>query len=101
MAHIRWSPQAAHDLEEVCDFIGRDSPRYAALFAERVFALVNAISQFPLAGSTVPEYGRADLRERLVHNYRLIYRVVGSDTIQLVTLIHGARILPPLTDVLP
>lgn len=98
MAQIRWSLQIAADLEEICDYIGRDSPRYAALFAERVFAVVDMIAQFPAAGGIVPEYGREDVRERLIHSYRLIDRLRGSDTIQLVTLIHGARILPPLPE---
>lgn len=98
MAQIRWSPQVADDLEEICDYIGRDSPRYAALFAERVFAIVETIARFPAAGGIVPEYGREDIRERLIHNYRVIYRILNSDTVQLVTLIHGARILPPLQE---
>jgi addiction module RelE/StbE family toxin len=98
MAQVRWSPQVAQDLKEICDYIGRDSPRYAALFAERVFTVVEMIAQFPLAGGIVPEYGRDDVRERLIHNYRLVYRLRGGDTIQLVTLIHGARILPPLSE---
>jgi toxin ParE1/3/4 len=98
MAHIRWSLQVAQDLEEICDYIGRDSPRYATLFAERVFAVIDMITQFPLAGGIVPEYGRQDVRERLIHNYRLVYRLRGEETVQLVTLIHGARILPPLPE---
>ena len=98
MAQIRWSPQIANDLEEICNYIGRDSPRYAALFAERVFAVAEMIARFPAAGGIVPEYGREDVRERLIHNYRLIYRLRGTDAIQLVTLIHGARILPPLLE---
>lgn len=98
MAQVSWSLQVAQDLDEICDYIGRDSPRYAALFAERVFAVVEAITQFPLAGGVVPEYGREDVRERLIHNYRLIYRLLDQNAVQLVTLIHGARILPPLTE---
>jgi plasmid stabilization system protein ParE len=98
MAQVRWSLQVAQDLEEICDYIGRDSPRYAALFAERVFEVVDLIAQFPLAGGIVPEYARDDVRERLIYNYRLIYRCRGGDAFQLVTLIHGARILPPLSE---
>ena len=70
MAQIRWSPQIADDLEEICDYIGRDSPRYAALFAERVFSVLDMIAAFPLAGGIVPEYGREDVRERLIYRLR-------------------------------
>ena len=33
MAEVRWTPQAADDLESVTNFIARDSVGYAAHFA--------------------------------------------------------------------
>jgi len=32
MAEIRWTPQAADDLEAITNFISTDSPQYARLF---------------------------------------------------------------------
>jgi len=32
---IIWAPQAASNLEEICDYISSDSEYYAALFAKK------------------------------------------------------------------
>jgi addiction module RelE/StbE family toxin len=93
MAKLIWAPQALDDLDAICDYIARDSKRYAALFAERVVALAESIAEQPLLGATVPEYQQEDLRERLFHNYRIVYRV-RPDAVQIVTIVHGARLLP-------
>jgi plasmid stabilization system protein ParE len=95
MARLIWSPQAVEDLEAACEFIARNSEQYASVFAERVVALAESIPQHPLLGSIVPEYDRDDLRERLFHNYRIIYRL-RDDAVQIVCICHGARLLPAI-----
>ena len=97
MARLIWSPGFIRDLTEICDYIARDSEHYARIFAERVVAIAEAIPDNPSAGAIVPEYGRSDLRERFLHSYRIIYRLRGED-VELVTIAHGARLLPPKPD---
>jgi len=41
----------------------------------------------------IPEWGDESLREVYVHRYRLMYRV-REDRIEILTVIHGARLLP-------
>ncbi len=41
-------------------------------------------------GRTVPEVEEETIRELLLHNYRIIYRV-EADRILVLTIIHGAR----------
>ncbi|MFH1562475.1 MAG: type II toxin-antitoxin system RelE/ParE family toxin [Nitrospirota bacterium] len=89
---IRWSPRAASNLEEICNYIGRDSVYYAGLFAKQINAVIKSIPQFPEAGRIVPEYGDKNLRERIYGNYRIVYRLKG-DIVEIVTISHGARIL--------
>ncbi|HUY89554.1 MAG TPA: type II toxin-antitoxin system RelE/ParE family toxin [Pirellulales bacterium] len=95
MAKLIWSPQAIDDLDAICSYIERGSNAYARLFGERLISLAESIPLHPLLGAVVPEYMREDLRERRLQNYRLIYRIVG-DTIQIVTIAHGAKPLPPV-----
>jgi len=92
MAHLIWSPQAADDLEAVCQYIARDSEEYARTFARRILALTDTIAEFPQAGRVVPEMEAPDLRERVVGHYRVIYRT-KPDAVEIVTIIHGARLL--------
>jgi toxin ParE1/3/4 len=98
MAKLRWSLQAANDLEEACEHIARDSEHYAKMFAQRVMAILKAMSKEKLPGAMVPEYGREEIRERLLHDYRIIVRVRAKQRVlEVVRIFHGARILPPLS----
>src|SRR5437763_681967 len=51
MAEVRWTPQAADDLEAICQFIGRDAPQVAAAFADRVLHTTDRLAVFPGFGS--------------------------------------------------
>ena len=87
---VRWSPKAASDLEETCDYIARDSEHYASLFAKRVVAVVRRLQRFPELGRVVPEYQDPALREVLYRDYRIVYRVT-PDAVEIAAVCHGAR----------
>ncbi len=89
---IEWSPRAAANLEEICNYIGKDSEYYAALFSQRIIALIKTIPQFPTSGRIVPEYKNERLREKIYENYRIVYRI-KEERIEIVAICHGARLL--------
>jgi plasmid stabilization system protein ParE len=95
-SQIRWSPRAASNLEEICNYIARDSKHYASLFAKKLFAIVENIPEFPKSGRIVPEYSDENLREEIYQNYRIVHRLKG-DAIEIVTVCHRAK---PLEDIL-
>ena len=95
MVKLIWSPRAAADLEEICNYIALDSEHYARLFAQRIVTLIEKILDFPKAGRVVPEYQRDDLRERIFQNYRIVYRI-KEEAIEIVSIVHGARLLPDI-----
>ena len=95
MARLIWSARSLRDLDGACEFIARDSPKYAYLFARRVVSLIETIPRQPFLGAIVPEYGQEDLRERYFQNHRIVYRVHKGD-IEIVSITHAARMLPPL-----
>jgi toxin ParE1/3/4 len=84
---VIWSPQALADLEATCQFIQRDSPRQAQLFAQRVIATIHRLALFPRSGRIVPEFGLVEYREVPVGSYRLIYRVEGEE-VYILTIHH-------------
>jgi toxin ParE1/3/4 len=92
MVKLIWSPRAASDLENICNYIAFDSEHYARLFAQRIVALIESIPNFPKAGRVVPEYQQDDLRERIFQNYRIVYRI-KREAIEIVAIVHGARLL--------
>lgn len=89
---IRWSPRAVYNLEEICNYIARDSEHYARLFAKRVISIIKGIPQFPKAGRIVPEYKDENLREKIYQNYRIVYRL-KYDVVEIVAICHGAKLL--------
>ncbi len=75
---IVWSPRAASQLESICEYIAKDSPVYARIFAQNIMTLVKAILAYPQTGRMVPEYNNPTLREKIYGNYRIVYRVQSS-----------------------
>ncbi len=65
----------------------RDMHRY---FADRAFAVTERLTNFPLSGRVVPEVGKKSIREIILGNYRIIYRVL-PDEVEILTVHHGAR----------
>ena len=94
MAEVRWSLQAADDFQTITDFIAADSPHYASLFAIDVLAAVESLATFPRSGRRVPEIRNSTIREIILGNYRIIYRV-GDEIVEILTVYHGARLLDP------
>ncbi|MBQ10202.1 MAG: plasmid stabilization protein [Planctomyces sp.] len=92
MAEVRWTPQALDDLEAVCLFIARDAPSFAEVFAQRAFDATDRLTEFPESGRIVSEMNDPNLRELLIGNYRLIYRLRSGD-VEILTMHHGARLI--------
>jgi len=94
MAEVRWTLQAADDLETIVKYIARDSEHYASLFAIKIVATIELLSFSPKRGRVVPEVKKENIRETFFGNYRIIYRL-RSDVVEILTIYHGARLLDP------
>jgi toxin ParE1/3/4 len=89
---IRWSPEAADDLESIRDFIARDSAHYARLVAQRIVTAIDGLATSPQMGRVVPELRNPEVRELIVGAYRIVYRH-RHDAVEIVTIFHGSRLL--------
>ena len=92
MTEVRWTTQAADDLQAIYDFIGRDSEQYAQVIIEGILGAIDNLEHFPLLGRTVPERNRNDLRELIRPPYRIVYRV--SEVIYILTIFRTSRMFP-------
>lgn len=92
MAQVRWTSQALDDLEAICLFIARDAPQVAAVFADRAFRATDRLLRHPRLGRIVPELEIETIREIILGNYRIIYRI-REEEVQVVTIHHAARLL--------
>ncbi len=94
MVDVRWAIQASVDLDSIVEFINKDSPQYARLFVVDIFQAVDRIAEFPKSGRIVPEVNDPAVREIILGNYRLVYRLKQAHA-ELLTIYHGARLLDP------
>jgi toxin ParE1/3/4 len=99
MAEIVWTQAAQLNVREIRRSIAHDSPSAAAGMVRRLRGEAARLAQHPRSGWTVPEYANPALREVIVAPYRIVYRFHPlRDEVQVVAVVHGSRLLPPLAE---
>jgi len=92
VATVRWTERAKGDLQEVYNFIARDSPRAADALVERIARAADRLAAFPESGRTMPEFPTLPYREVIVGNYRVLYRI-ERECVWIAAVVHGRRLL--------
>ncbi|MDG5787383.1 type II toxin-antitoxin system RelE/ParE family toxin [Evansella sp. AB-P1] len=95
MVELVWAKSAVKDLEGICNYIAQDSEEYANIFASRVIDTIETIAIFPSSGRVVPELNNDMIREMVLTNYRIIYRI-NNEKMEIVRIIHNAKQLKKL-----
>ncbi len=90
---IIWTEKAEKQLDQIFEYIATDSTLYAYRTVGQIIEATENLPPHPRKGRKVPEYEREDLREVFHHPYRIIY-LLKEDTIEILSVIHGARLLP-------
>jgi plasmid stabilization system protein ParE len=93
MVEVKWTNQSIEDINNIADFIAKDSVKYARLQVNTFFDTCKILEQFPYAGRVVPESGKENIRELKVGSYRIIYLIINQGTIDILTIRHSHRIL--------
>ncbi len=92
--NVVWTQSAIAHLTDIYEYIARDSERYAVRMVDRITERTQQLSNSPQSGEMVPEYGLPAIRELIEGPYRIIYRT-RSDVVEVLAVVHGARLLPP------
>ena len=98
--------QASADLRRIGHRIGRENPRAAVEWIDKLRKRARLAGSFdtrapsrarsaPGLGRKVPETDRDDIREAIVGNYRLVY-LIQPRTVVILTIFEGHRLLPEL-----
>lgn len=93
MVRIVWTELSVNDLEEVRDYIAQDSKRYSSITVTRIYERVLLLTGTPLLGRMVPEFNTKTIRELRQGHYRIIYRISDPEEVEILRIIHDARIL--------
>jgi addiction module RelE/StbE family toxin len=91
MVQINWTFQAVKDLKDIAEYISKDSKLYAKRQIFKIRNRTNILKDYNYSGRTVPEIKDENIREILEGKYRIIYRVVNRDRIDIITVHHSSR----------
>ena len=89
---VRWTTDAADDLEHICDYIARDRPAAGRRVAKEITNAVGGLSTFPNRGRA----GRVEGTRELVLAplpFVAVYEVQEAQII-LLRILHGAQRWP-------
>jgi plasmid stabilization system protein ParE len=96
-AALIWSSESLDDIDAIAQFIARDSLRHAQSVVDGLFDLGETVVAHPLAGRAVPELRNAQVRERFLYSYRMIYEV-HPDRIVVLAVLYGRRSLESIVE---
>jgi toxin ParE1/3/4 len=93
MVKINWTDLALQDLNDIGDYISKDSIRYAEVTVQYLFDSVDILISHPKSGRVVPEFNEEDLRELIRGSYRIVYRIINKSRIDILTVHNTSRLL--------
>lgn len=93
MDKVVWTDTAIQDLNDIGDYIAKDSERYAQITVNRLFDFVNILETFPLSGKTVKEFKDNSIHELIRGHYRIVYKIINKNRIDILTVHHTSRLL--------
>jgi toxin ParE1/3/4 len=93
MVKVIWTDSAIQDLDDIGNFISKDSERYAEVTVERLFNSVDILEEFPRAGKMVTEFENEFIRELIRGSYRIVYHIIDDFRIDIITVHNSSRLI--------
>ena len=93
MVSINWTLNALDNIENIAEFIAKDSPLYATLTVSSFFDTVEILVTNSNEGRIVPEINNLKIRELINGSYRIIYKIIDNNRIDIITIHHANRLI--------
>ncbi len=93
MAQIKITSQAKKDISGIYNYIHQDSYQHAKAVAEAIIKKIDTLHKQTDAGKIVKEFNDPAIRELKLFKYRIIYRIVTTNVVEIITIQHSARLL--------
>ena len=89
---LRWTENAAADLERISNYLFEQTPERAAELAQRIYDAPAELLKFPHRGRPGK---KRETRELVLSSlpYLIVYRITG-ETVQILRILHGAQKWP-------
>ncbi len=81
---------AKQDLNNICLYISTDSKNRADNLLHKIRSEVKNLYLFPKKGRVIPELNKENIRELLIQNYRVMYKI-EEDKIIISAVRHSSR----------
>jgi toxin ParE1/3/4 len=92
---VRWTTDAADDLERICDYIAESRPEAARRVADSVVERISTLATFPHLGRPGQVEGTREVAFPPLP-FLAVYEVVGAkDEVRVLRILHGAQHWPP------
>ena len=72
MVKVVWTDFAIRDLDDIGEYIAKDSERYAKIVIQNLFESTDLLESHPKAGRIVPEFNNKNIRELIRGSYRIV-----------------------------
>lgn len=93
MVKVVWTDSAILDLENIGEYIAKDSERYAQITVMRLFDSVDILEKNPRLGKVVQEFNDEKIREIICIDYRIVYKIMSEFQIDILTVHRCERLL--------
>lgn len=91
MAKLNWTNKASNDLKNIFDYIATDSKFYAKRQLSKLVIRTQILKTFPKSGRIVPEFSNNEIRELIEGRYRIVYKILNDNEIDILTIHHTSR----------
>ena len=93
MVKVIWTDSAIKDLDDIGEYIAKDSIWYAEITVLELFESVDILENHPYAGVIVPEFEDEFIRQIIRGNYRVVYQIIDEFRIDILTVHNCARLI--------
>jgi len=93
MVKVIWTDQSIDDINNIAEFIAKDSFKYAQIQVNTFFDLALLLEKSPKMGRRVPETNDDSIRELITGSYRIIYKIRTEKEILIITVHHSSRLM--------
>ena len=93
MVQVNWTDSALQDLNDIGDYIAKDSLRYAEMTVLRLFESVDILESHPLSGVITHEFENESIRQIIRGDYRIVYHIINEFRIDILTVHNCARLI--------
>ena len=89
MKTIVYKENAEDDLNQIKEYISKDSIFYANKTVNEIMYKIEYLTMFPYMGRKIPEYNKEKFRELIYKSYRIFYKI--NSNISILKIVHHSR----------